>query len=311
MQITPASLNATFMGFQILFQQGMLGTAPFYTRLAGTRPSTARSETYAFLARIPRFREWIGERLWHNLSSYAQTLINKDWEDGIELDRNDIADDQLGIYSDSVSMLGMQAAKLWDDLLVDAIEAAHKSVIYDGQYFFDTDHPVNLRGSTQVQSNYHVSTPLTPENYALVREKMRSLVGEDGRPLGIVPNKLVVPPQLETAAKKVLEAELIVQSVSGNGTAAVTNVNKGSAECEVIDELGGRPTTWMLICDKFPVKPFYIQIREAPKLVALDQPTADNVVNLKKYRYGADARGNAGYGLWQLAALATAESSLT
>lgn len=311
MQITPASLNATFQGFQILFNQSMLGTAPFYPRLAGARPSTARSETYAFLARIPRFREWIGERVWHNLSSYAQTLLNKDWEDGIEVDRNDISDDQLGIYADAVSMLGMQAAKLWDDLLVAAIEAGHKSVIYDGQNFFDTDHPVNLRGSTEVQSNYHVSTPLTPENYAIVRAKMRSLVGEDGKPLGIVPTKLVVPPQLETMGKKVLEADNVIESVSGNGSAAVTNVNKGSASLEVIDELGGRPTTWMLVCDRFPIKPFYVQVREAPKFIALDQPTHDNVVNLKKLRYGADARGNAGYGLWQLAALATAESSLS
>jgi phage major head subunit gpT-like protein len=57
--------------------------------------------------------------------------------------------------------------------------------------------------------------------YAAARVAMMSLRGDEGRPLGIVPNLLVVPPALEEAAREILVAE---RNASG-----ATNVWKGSA----------------------------------------------------------------------------------
>jgi phage major head subunit gpT-like protein len=64
--------------------------------------------------------------------------------------------------------------------------------------------------------------PLTPSNYAAIRAKMQTLTGDQGRPLGIRPNVLVVPPQLEEAAFHLLNTE----TKDGGGS----NPWKGSAE---------------------------------------------------------------------------------
>ncbi len=51
----------------------------------------------------------------------------------------------------------------------------------------------------------------------------------------------------------------------------------------------------------FSVKPLIYQQRKKAKFVSLTAETDDNVFMKKKFLYGADSRGNAGYGFWQMA----------
>jgi phage major head subunit gpT-like protein len=301
MQITPTSLLATFYGFNTTFKDAFVGTSTYCDPFCSVRPSKGKSEFYAFLAKLPKFRKWVGERVWHNLTAYVQSVDNVDWEDGVEVDRNDIEDDQLGIYTDGIKLLAEQAKQLWDDLVVTKLQAGDSTITFDGQYFFDTDHPVNKYDpATTTQVNLYTGRALTLANYEYVRQQMMSLVGEDGHPLGIVPNLLVVPPQLEGTGKRIVQAPIVLQD--GTGSAGVTNVQEGSAKLLMNPKLGNQSTVWYLMDTSKAVKPMIQQIRRAPGFVAQDQPTMDNVMNLKKFRYGSDARGEAGYGLWQLAA---------
>ncbi|MDP5307250.1 Mu-like prophage major head subunit gpT family protein, partial [Paracoccus spongiarum] len=73
--------------------------------------------------------------------------------------------------------------------------------------------------------------PLTAANYAAIRAKMQTLTGDQGRPLGIRPNVLVVPPQLEEPAFHLLNTE----TQDGGGS----NPWKGTAEIVVTPYLGG------------------------------------------------------------------------
>jgi phage major head subunit gpT-like protein len=75
------------------------------------------------------------------------------------------------------------------------------------------------------QLAYASKLPLTPDNYAAARQAMQELKGEEGRPLGIVPNTLVYPPALEKDALRVVKNGLTV--VDG---AAVTNEWAGTAD---------------------------------------------------------------------------------
>jgi phage major head subunit gpT-like protein len=49
--------------------------------------------------------------------------------------------------------------------------------------------------------------PLTPENFKAARAAMASLKGDEGRPLNIVPNLLVIPPVLEDEAEEILKVK--------------------------------------------------------------------------------------------------------
>lgn len=70
---------------------------------------------------------------------------------------------------------------------------------------------------------------LTPVTYATARAGLMALKGDYGRPLGIMPNLLVVPPSLETAARTAVKAELVL-----SGGAAVSNVWYNTADVLVV-----------------------------------------------------------------------------
>lgn len=63
----------------------------------------------------------------------------------------------------------------------------------------------------------------------------------------------------------------------------------------------GSDPAWYLLDTTRVLKPLIWQPRRMPRLVRKDQETDDNVFEHKKFVYGIDARGAAGYGLWQLA----------
>ena len=177
------------------------------------------------------------------------------------------------------------------------LKAGFETACYDGQNFFDTDHPVvNEAGQTVSVANtgggsgagwflldtsraikpmlyqeripykltqltddkddnvfwndefvygvrarssagfglwqlaYGSRQTLDATSYAAAREALMNMKGDAGRPLGIKPTRLVVPPSLEGAGRKILNSEL--------GSGGETNQWKGTATLLVTPWLG-------------------------------------------------------------------------
>jgi phage major head subunit gpT-like protein len=321
-QITPAALQAAFQGFNTLFKGALQSAPTFLDPIMSEKTSDGESENYGWLAKIPLFRPWIGERVWNNLDAYVQTLYNVVYENGVEIDKYKFINDKLGLYSDSFKMLGIAAKQIWDVHGVYALTAGKVVNVMDAQPFFSASHPVNpFNPASATQSNYYASgMPLNAANYRTVRQNMMALKGEDGSPLNIIPDTLIVGPALEGTAKDILEAEQL--NVAFANAVAGTNVNRGTAKVLLNPRLSGTITVpdgypgagtsvnfdnaWILTCNSFPVKALVKQIHTAPTLTALDMPFLPNVVDLKKFRYAGEAYGAVGYGLWQMAAFASA-----
>lgn len=299
MDITAANIRIMGRGFSKLFQEGRGLVTPWYTRLATVVPSTTSENVYGWMLRLPKMRKWVGERVIHNVAALDYTLKNEDFELTVSVPRNTVMDDTFGVYNPVATMLGEQASKYPDDLLITLLQSGHAIAGPDGQFFFDTDHPVSLvNSSLGIQSNYFTGTALTAANFDAVRASMAGFKDEAGRVMGAVPNLLIVPPQLEFQARTILNASLVA-----NGG---TNVYAGAAEIMMIPELANDPTTWYLLDTRHALKPFIFQNRMSPQFVALTSVTDDNVFSFKEYIWGVDARGAAGFGLWFLAAKATA-----
>lgn len=64
---------------------------------------------------------------------------------------------------------------------------------------------------------------------------------------------------------------------------------------------GGSGTPWFLLDVSRALKPIILQKRKDFQFVAMDRPTDENVFMKKEFVYGADARGNVGFGFWQFA----------
>ena len=128
----------------------------------------------------------------------------------------------------------------------------------------------------------------TLQDGAYIHDELKN---SKGRPLALVPDLLVVPPALEADARDILVADFI------NGT---KNTMQGTAEIHVEPRLAS-DSAWFLLCTKRPVKPLIYQQRKKAKFVSKTNETDDNVFMSKKFIYGADSRGNAGFGFWQMA----------
>lgn len=304
--ITPSVLDATYTAFNLRFQQGFKGTTPWWSQLSTLIPSATGSETYAWLKELPGFRKWVGERQARELVSRGQVLANDPFEMTVKVPRDNVEDEQLGTFSAMFEMMGRAAAKWPDDVLATAIKAGGTALAFDGQPFFHASHPVDMDDSSKgTYSNDKTSFSLTSDNYGTARAEFRSRLNDAGKPMGLRPNLLVVPPQLEDTAKRILETDLLARSVSG-GVAADNNIHKGTASILTIEELADEPTRWYLLSTDMPIRPFIWQLRKAPTMTALTAPSDPNVFHLREYVYGSDARGAAGYSLPFLAMRCTA-----
>lgn len=70
------------------------------------------------------------------------TLENRKFESTIRVRREDIEDDRLGIYSPQVNMMAHAAASHPDELVFEVLKRGFEAGCYDGQPFFDEDHPI-------------------------------------------------------------------------------------------------------------------------------------------------------------------------
>jgi phage major head subunit gpT-like protein len=293
MQVTVAALGAVFTALSLKFQSAFKAyqskAGVLYTRL----PSNTRTNTYGWMTQLPFMKEWIGERQLESIGSQAMSVTNKDYELTVVVKKNDLADDQMGIYGPMTEMVGQQAAAHPDRMVVAALKAGETTTGYDGQYIFDTDHPVDMNDAGKgTQANLFTGMPLTAANYDTVRTAMRILKASNGEPLGVNPTHLIVPPQLEGKAKTIVAAE--------KDAAGATNTNFGTTTILVLDELADDATSWYLADLSKPLKPFIWQDREAAKFDQITEATSENVFMRKEFIFGTDLRGAAAAALFWL-----------
>ncbi|NBN76806.1 hypothetical protein GWI72_00825 [Microvirga tunisiensis] len=151
--ITPEIIEASFKGFKTAYQRGFASSTSLYTSLATVITSTAREEVYSWLGDMPKMREWIGDRRVKQLSAKGYSIRNRTFEMTVGVRREDIEDDSLGLYAPRFEMMGQSAASHPDEILFELINKAFVSACYDGQNFFDTDHPVGPEGAQVSVSN--------------------------------------------------------------------------------------------------------------------------------------------------------------
>jgi len=301
--LTSAAIQALQTSFDARYRQGW-GDAQLQTDVFSTViPSSVRTNTYGWMARLPSMRQWVGPRTIQNLTNHDYTLTNLPYELTVGVDRDDWDDDMLGVYSPLFEEMGRAARLLQDQRVVIALQLGDTAGLgFDGVTFFNDAHAALGAGGAAIDNNF-AGTALTLANYAAVRSAMGTYVGEDGEPLGIVPTHLIVPSQLEGAARTILNAEIVP---SGAGTASETNVWKGTAQIVVMPQLNNEATTWYLADCSRAIKPMIWQNRRSPALVSMARPDDTNVFNDRQLLWGVDGRGAAGYGPYFLMARAIA-----
>lgn len=289
--ITPALLSGLRTGFSKAFQDALAATPTDWEKVATRVPSSSASNTYAWLGQFPTLREWVGDRVLKDMAAQAYQVQNKLYEGTVAVKRTDIEDDNVGVYTPLFSEMGRAAKAHADQLVFGLLAAGETTTCYDGQNFFDTDHPVypnvDGTGTPTLVSNLQAGTgpawylldtsralkPLifqertTPEleamtatndevvftsdtyrygvryrcnagfgfwqlaykskaaldadNFNAAMAAMMQIKADGGRPLGVKPTTLVVPPSLRADAMALIEAQLTTGGASNPNYKAV------------------------------------------------------------------------------------------
>ena len=233
MNITPQTLKVLMTNYRQEFQGAVNAAESEWNKVAMLVPSSTAANTYGFLGQFPRFREWVGPRVVNDMKAHSYAIRNRTFEDTIGIGVDEMQDDNLGIYSPIVQEMGRAAATFPDEeLIFPLFQRGFSEACYDGQNFFDAEHPV----------------------YA---------------------------------------------NADGTGAAAsYSNYFPGEKDAD------GNPVNprWFLLDMTRALKPFIYQRRLAPQITQMTAMTDEAVFMENQFRMGIKARGEGGYGLWQLAA---------
>lgn len=142
MDISLSNLDAIYRGYNTAFNRGFTSLTPAWNRIATEVPSTTASNSYPFLGDMPGMKEWIGDRHIKTFGAHDYTLKNRKFEQTVKVKADAVRDDQYGVYSPLFEGLGKASASWGDELVFEALRGGFANLCYDGQYFFDTDHPV-------------------------------------------------------------------------------------------------------------------------------------------------------------------------
>lgn len=152
MIINRGNLTGLTTGFRTNFQNAFDGVTPTWPRVATLVNSTTAAEEYPWLGAFPRMRKWVGDRIVKNLTANGYRIVNEEFEDTIAVKRTSIEDDQFGVYKPMFEGLGRAVAEFPDELVYAKLSKGFAENGYDGQFFFDTDHPVINPATGQAES---------------------------------------------------------------------------------------------------------------------------------------------------------------
>lgn len=299
MLVNKSALDSIFTGLKTIFHNTLKAMPGTWQATAMEVPSTGSGEDYAWLSRFPKMRKWVGEKFVKVLEAGKYYKKNEDWETTIAVDRNDIEDDRLGIYNTQALGAAEAAGELRDIIVDDLKNGAFANTCMDGQYFYDTDHP--LKTSDGVSSSVSnkgtaalsaASLAAVTASYGAARQAIMGYTDSEGMPLRLIPDTLEVPPALEAVARIICEKDKLLDNSP--------NPYQGTAKVLVNPALTSS-TAWMLhVTGKQSVKPFIIQMRKSPVFVSQTDMASEDVFNKREYKFGAEARATGVYGFWQL-----------
>jgi phage major head subunit gpT-like protein len=215
--------------------------------------SDGSSNFYPFLDFTPKYREWLGDRVFNNLASRAYEIVNRDFEKSERMKRTDILDNKYGTYVGLIGMHGSAWQQLIYDIVIEVITG--NPLCYTGKAFFADDHKY---GDNTIDNL--VTDALTADSYEAAWTNSSAWKYSNGVLIRPVWTHLLHGPSLHATAFKIVDAETI-QGVA----APLPNPNyKRSIRVEVPDFAGDYANYWCLVDASQPIHAIARQIRETP-----------------------------------------------
>ena len=301
MQINQANLNDLYKTFQVLYVEAYQGGPVARPQFTTQIPAATMEVFLKWLGAVPNMEKFMGELALQNLASHGFNTNLEKFAMGVGIPDEDIENDQYGTYNPMFSAMGMAAAEHPDELLANTMLGGFTSLCYTGKNFFDVNHAPVANGAKFTNKHTYA---LSSNSFQDARANIKNRQNAKGRPMNLGRKlTLVVSPSNETLGRQILLADFVLQAGAANNAAAaaVTNVNKGTADLFVWPLLSAQPTAWFLLELGLPIKPFSYLENKKTTFSSLTAPTSDAVFHKHQFEYQAYGRYNTGYLLPELA----------
>jgi len=284
MDINRGYMNALFTGYNTLFKDAFSTAPNTFEQFSMSIPASGQIVEYPFLEAFGGMREWIGDRQIKNISSKKLTIKERPFEDTVSVKKRDIETDTFSVYSPLIQQMGLNAGKLWNDLAYEAL--CGNGDWLDGNPFFGTTRKY---GKNTINNYTTSALSVTAFNTAYLT--MMSYKTHNDRPMGVVPNLLLVGPKLRTIAWNIVKNQF---SYDSSDKVQIGNVNENLVDLLIVPDLiGDYDNYWFLLSTKGVIKPVIVQKGKEPIFTRLDKDTDENVFMRNEFLYGTEAYGAA------------------
>jgi len=283
-------------GLRNVFIEALMANSPLLLpSIATYLSSDGDRENLAWLGDVQGVSEFLGEVQFDGLSEASFEAINKKYTGGIQVKRDDLADEKTGGIAIRIQDLARRAVQYWDEMLVDVLVNGATYESYDSNALFSATHPA--RGSSGVQSNLvsysGSSTANAQTDIGASIAALSNMLDEAGKPCnrGFRSIYVLAPPAL---------SKPISEAVTAGVVANTSNVQFSGMQVEIITEpllTATSAAEYYVGIKDLPVRGLILQEREPVTFEALED--GDVAFSKEVYSYKVRMRGIAKPGRWQ------------
>jgi len=280
--------------FQAILMQALgdkANTLEDVMKIASKLVSTTEKESYNWFGITPPMSEWKDKRTLRGLRPFNYELTNKDWESTLEVARNAILDDKLGMIPGRIRSLAGAYYRAVIREVFSQLDAGATLLGYDGTAFFADTRVIGGSGNIDnlLSGAYSGSEAEIRTALSLAISSMATYQDDWGEPLNLQPDTIVCAPKM-----KLLILQALSPGVSGviRPEAAIIKPERVIAN----PWIDADTDDWYVLCTTEEIKPIMWQSRQDPQFTSLDKVTDQDAFMAKVFYYGVDARFVTGYG---------------
>lgn len=142
--VKPERIKELETDMKINFQQGVEHKKVDESHLAFSMvvPSNSASNTYEWMGEMVDVTEWVGPRKLGDVQMLVYEIHNKSWENSIKVTEMDLINNNLAGRYINAQALGVKIKSHPAKLNFEMLGKGHLNPCFDGQNFFDHEHPV-------------------------------------------------------------------------------------------------------------------------------------------------------------------------
>lgn len=287
------------MEFAKQYEQTLYTENP-WMELCQQTTSDGDTEYYGFGSNIPKpTRIDNAQREMHAFDDYSYSLKNYTYGLTVPIRREVYEDDRNNYIKGKIDYLVQGHKMTLNDNFGTLLTGGTSTLCFDGQFFFDIDHP-GTANQTNDDQNKAVATAAVAtglSNALDVVKVMWAYQDRDGNPLSINPTHV-----LTGVSDTCVAWDMILNTPGAAGTANWGWNPLYKKLTHIRFPIITATTTWYLFDNSKPIKPFIFQRREPVKVEVAppgdDHPDVFLLHTYERYRMG--------YGAWFLAILGDA-----